>query len=471
MDLGFRVLRSRAGGWSRSWGRISAATAGSTVIISITATTTVTTATTWWHHDGDSQHVHFTRNCKSLVTIATIIMWLRLKLLVLASWCRSAAREGATAEDADSPQQPESNDGGFVSLGRSATKRISLREAKGFSRLQRNLGEELLAKRSARAVLDTVAAVRLDAVTAATALCRLAKCPDAASVAEEVQSSRLVGFVDQFDARGLANSVWALAAIGLAHGPMLQRLTDRSLLLMDEFSAQGLSNTAWSLASLTVFDRPLLAAIAKGAILNAAELSHQDISNIAWAYARLAFHDKPLLEAIAVATVSSIHQFVPQDLANTAWSFATLQLRNKPALQAISGQCLLIMSEFAPQNLGNLAWALDLLDFQDIPVFHAISDASAVLDLDVQSLALLVDRGHLLPSHGILTGFLRHVAQNFAKLLEDLCRPTRSYQPADHPIDHATEMLRSMETGSAMAARRTLQNLDVCEPKERLELE
>ena len=184
MDLGFRVLRSRAGGWSRSWGRISAATAGSTVIISITATTTVTTATTWWHHDGDSQHVHFTRNCKSLVTIATIIMWLRLKLLVLASWCRSAAREGATAEDADSPQQPESNDGGFVSLGRSATKRISLREAKGFSRLQRNLGEELLAKRSARAVLDTVAAVRLDAVTAATALCRLAKCPDAASVAE-----------------------------------------------------------------------------------------------------------------------------------------------------------------------------------------------------------------------------------------------------------------------------------------------
>ena len=130
MDLGFRVLWSRAGGWSRSWGRISAATAGSTVIISITATTTVTTATTWWHHDGDSQHVHFTRNSKSLVTIATIIMWLRLKLLVLASWCRSAAREGATAEDADSPQQPESNDGGFVSLGRSATKRISLREAK-----------------------------------------------------------------------------------------------------------------------------------------------------------------------------------------------------------------------------------------------------------------------------------------------------------------------------------------------------
>ena len=348
--------------------------------------------------------------------------------------CRSSLA-GVTAEDG--PQLEEvavssDDSGGFVA-GR-CVARISLRAAKGFSRQQRALGEELLAQRSAAAVLRTASRTRLDAVTAATALCRLAKCPDAAAVAEEVRASGLFSFVHQFDARGLANSLWALAAIGLADAPVLQYLVDSSLLRVSEFSSQGLSNTAWALAALTVFNGPLMAAIAQRAVDISDGLSHQDISSIAWAYARLAYCDRPLLQALSTSAATGLHgHFVPQDLANTAWSFATLQFRDQPVLQAISRKSTQIIGEFAAQNLGNLAWALDALEYQEAPIFHCISEAAVEADLDLQSLALLVDRGHLLPQHHLLARLLRQTASDFAELLSDLCRCREANKTAARP--------------------------------------
>lgn len=86
----------------------------------------------------------------------------------------------------------------------------------GFSKQQRQLGEDLIAARSAYDVLEIVERrlPQLNDINAATALNRIAKCVDGAPALEDARFRHLeMHIVSTVDARVLSNSAWALSTL------------------------------------------------------------------------------------------------------------------------------------------------------------------------------------------------------------------------------------------------------------------
>mmetsp|Transcript_71362 Transcript_71362/g.165022 ORF Transcript_71362/g.165022 Transcript_71362/m.165022 type:complete len:105 (+) Transcript_71362:149-463(+) len=104
---------------------------------------------------------------------------------------------------------------------------MSLRSARGFSRWQRELADDLIAQRGAVAILCMVAAkgVELDAVSAATALNRIAKSRGGIEVTGNPAFIALTERVQEFDRRGLPNSLWAFATLMCRNAPLLHAIS------------------------------------------------------------------------------------------------------------------------------------------------------------------------------------------------------------------------------------------------------
>ena len=142
-------------------------------------------------------------------------------------------------------------------------------EQHGFSKMQRCLGESLLAAQRPADVYDLLdelgrsakksaglALESLDAVSVATALNRLAKLeadPSAPRFQSLIKQSCSV--ISHMDARGLANAAWGFTAVALFGRPLVSLTSAR--VPCREPSPQGLSTSAWTLASL-VFQGRLL---------------------------------------------------------------------------------------------------------------------------------------------------------------------------------------------------------------------
>ena len=142
-------------------------------------------------------------------------------------------------------------------------------EQHGFSKMQRRLGESLLAAQRPADVYDLLdelghsakksaglAKESLDAVSVATALNRLAKLeadPSAPRFQSLIKQSCSV--ISHMDARGLANAAWGFTAVALFGRPLVSLTSAR--VPCREPSPQGLSTSAWTLASL-VFQGRLL---------------------------------------------------------------------------------------------------------------------------------------------------------------------------------------------------------------------
>jgi len=103
--------------------------------------------------------------------------------------------------------------------------------AKGFTRAQRDLGEDIVTQRSALGVLEIVAAKssQLDHVSVATALNRIAKCPDGLQAAGGSDFAALADWLPEFDARSLSNSVWAYATLSFFNMPLLHALAAKAI--------------------------------------------------------------------------------------------------------------------------------------------------------------------------------------------------------------------------------------------------
>lgn len=84
---------------------------------------------------------------------------------------------------------------------------------------------------------------QLSPVNAATALNRLARCPDGASAPREslarlgarVLSAPPGGAGADLDARSLANTVWAFASLGFSDAPLLTAISTESLPRISQF--------------------------------------------------------------------------------------------------------------------------------------------------------------------------------------------------------------------------------------------
>ena len=137
-------------------------------------------------------------------------------------------------------------------LRRLRLSRTSFAQQRGFSKSQRNLGERLLAARTPLKIYQVIDEVielqALDAVSIATALNRLAKLQvDVCDRRFDSLLKQAFPMFSDMDARGLANSVRASAALALRGWPLLSLAATR--VTCNEPSPQGPSSSAWAPAS------------------------------------------------------------------------------------------------------------------------------------------------------------------------------------------------------------------------------
>ena len=121
----------------------------------------------------------------------------------------------------------------------------------------RSINKALTSCRTAKDIcavcLDSID--KFNSINVSTALHRLAKCtqkPDRETIqiAQRI-CNRAMETLNDFDSRGIANLMWALATLGLAPGPELEAaMCRRATAISGEFNPQAVANLMWALAKL-----------------------------------------------------------------------------------------------------------------------------------------------------------------------------------------------------------------------------
>lgn len=95
--------------------------------------------------------------------------------------------------------------------------------------------------------------------------------------------------LEAFDARGLANTMWAVARLGFvpAHG-LLQRFLFATFVHMHSMAPQEIANLAWAVATMRVATgRTWADRLAQHVLRTAADMQPQELANTAWALQQL----------------------------------------------------------------------------------------------------------------------------------------------------------------------------------------
>ncbi len=172
--------------------------------------------------------------------------------------------------------------------------------------------------------------------------------------------------MEECNPQALANSLWALATLGLRPDQgFMAEWTKAAQRQMEEFNPQNLSNSLWALATLGLRpDQGFMAAWTKAAQHRMEEFNPQALANSLWALATLGLRpDQGFMAAWTKAAQHRMGEFNPQDLSNSLWALATLGLRPDQGFMAEwTKAAQRQMEEFNPQDLSNSLWACAVLD-------------------------------------------------------------------------------------------------------------
>jgi hypothetical protein len=103
---------------------------------------------------------------------------------------------------------------------------------------------------------------------------------------------------------------------------------------IDTFDARGLANSAWALGKLKyTVNQKLPALIAAAALSKLGSFSAQNLSNLLWAFVYLHHCDEDLMAAAAKCVVAKVNEFKPQELANVLWALASLEYDDAELMQ------------------------------------------------------------------------------------------------------------------------------------------
>ena len=99
---------------------------------------------------------------------------------------------------------------------------------------------------------------------------------------------RVREILGEFDAQGLANTVWAFAKLEMKEEALMKAVARRALEILEEFNAQNLATMVWAFAKLRVKHAELLRAVASfGATLRSTTtdplvefLSRRDVDSL-----------------------------------------------------------------------------------------------------------------------------------------------------------------------------------------------
>lgn len=132
--------------------------------------------------------------------------------------------------------------------------------------------------------------------------------------------------VDLMAARGIANFIWGMAALGDTHHVGIILRLGQRLMDMDpaELKEQELSNVLWGLATLDIYIPDLMDRMLESACTRINDCVPQALSNMIWACATLRHLHCRFLQLVAETAAPNLENFQSQTLANTLWAFSVL---------------------------------------------------------------------------------------------------------------------------------------------------
>jgi hypothetical protein len=138
----------------------------------------------------------------------------------------------------------------------------------------------------------------------------------------------------EFNPQNAANSLWAVATLGLRDVAIVRPLADACVAQSGAFQAQGAVNSLWAAATLGLSDYSVFA----GACVRfAPSFMPQEAANSLWAVATLGIREDAVVGPLAAACVAQSRSFNAQNAANSLWAAATLGLRDEAFYRALVG--------------------------------------------------------------------------------------------------------------------------------------
>jgi len=120
-----------------------------------------------------------------------------------------------------------------------------------------------------------------------------------------------------FEAQGAANSLWAVATLGVTDAAVVGPLAHAAVRLASSFNAQDVANSLWALATLGVSDAAVVGPLAHAAVRLASSFKAQEVANSLWAVAKLGVSDAAVVGPLAHAAVRLASSFNAQEVANS----------------------------------------------------------------------------------------------------------------------------------------------------------
>jgi predicted small integral membrane protein len=168
----------------------------------------------------------------------------------------------------------------------------------------------------------------------------------------------------KMDGRGVSNILHAIAKAKAADTAsmkqLVQKLMANAASVLQSFDPQDVANTVWALATMGVTpEAGLLRAMQGRATAVAGEFNPQEVANTVWALATMGVTPEAgLLRAMQGRATALAGEFKPQAVANTVWALATMGVTPEAGLlRAMQGRATALAGEFKPQAVANTLWA------------------------------------------------------------------------------------------------------------------
>jgi hypothetical protein len=178
----------------------------------------------------------------------------------------------------------------------------------------------------------------------------------------QLLENRAVALVEDFQAQGVANTIWALATIGEAPSQELLELLDaRAEAVASDLSAQGVANILWAFAKMGWGpSEQTLRALESRAEELVEGFKPQEVANTLWALATMGRGiEATLWRAMAAQTVKIAGSFKAQEVASALWALATMGLApGDRVLGAVERRVREVSGDFTSQGVANTLWAL-----------------------------------------------------------------------------------------------------------------
>ena len=190
----------------------------------------------------------------------------------------------------------------------------------------------------------------------------------------EALAQRSVQVVNGFDARALANTVYAFSKAERSSPALFEAVAAAALPRLREFKPQELSNTVWAFATAEHAAPALFDAVAEEATPRLRDFKPQELSNTVWAFATAAHAAPTLFDAVAREAGSRLRDFKPQELANTVWAFATAAHAADDLLDAVACVAIVRLRDFKNMEMIMMIWAYATAGREARDLFTAVAD-------------------------------------------------------------------------------------------------